>query len=93
MSGMDFTIGVQLPPVSKSTVPVDFLLLSDKFDTLSSDRRLRFLILPLVFGGGSNSGTSFSGLPGPGYEIVGSGRPNRRDGNGNDGALSPLDCC
>lgn len=52
-------------------------------------------MLPLVFGGGSRIGTSFSGLPGydgPGYDALGSALPIRLDGNGNVGALSRLDC-
>lgn len=46
-------------------------------------------MLPLAFGGGNKSGTSLSGRPGPGYEMPGSARPIRRDGNGIDGGCSP----
>lgn len=76
----------------KSLRPVDLRPLSDTFvDILSSERRLRFFMLPLAFGGGNKSGTSLSGRPGPGYEMPdkGSARPIRRDGNGIDGGLSP----
>lgn len=87
---MDLTIGVSA--ISESFPHADRRPLSDKLDILSSERRLRFLMLPLAFGGGSRSGTSLSGLPGPGYEESGL-RPIRRDGNGIIGALSPIDCC
>lgn len=97
MSGMDFTMAAFVLVLvfvfdSVSLLP-DFRLLSDTFDTLSSDRRFRPLILPFVFGGGNRSGTSLSGLPGPGYEVFGSARPIRRDGNGIDGGgFSAFDC-
>lgn len=83
MSGMDFTMGA-LEFDSVSLLPADLRLPSDTFDILSSDRRFRPLMLPFVFGGGSRSG--------PGYEVFGSARPIRRDGNGIDGGLSAFDC-